>query len=184
MKKISLSFLLILVSLLSGQSNWARTITGHESDPTIDLANRLAQPRARRCVREDLSMKEGETNAAMGGVRETPYIFTNISSSACTLVGYPELELLNQKSLVVRRATKQKSDEESASVTLDPGKTAWFNLNYNSGGAGHMGRPCPSYQKVRVTAPRIARPFVLRTSIQTCPKTDFDVTSINAGMPQ
>jgi len=138
----------------------------------------------RPCVREDLRIKEGETDAAMGGVRVTPYIFTNVSSSACTLDGYPALELLNQRGAVIRRATRQKSDEPNAAATLEPGKTAWFNLNYNSGGAGHMGKPCPTYQKVRVTAPRVARPFVVRTDIQTCAKTDFEVSSISSGTPQ
>ena len=120
----------------------------------------------------------------MGGVRTTPYIFTNVSSSMCTLDGYPALELLNQRGAVIRRATKQKSDEPNAAATLEPGKTAWFNLNYNSGGAGHMGKPCPTYQKVRVTAPRVARPFVVRSEIQTCAKTDFEVSSISSGTPQ
>ena len=120
----------------------------------------------------------------MGGVRMTPYIFTNVSSSACTLDGYPALELLNQRGAVIRRATRQKLDEPNAAATLEPGKTAWFNLNYNSGGAGHMGKPCPTYQKVRVTAPRVARPFVVRSEIQTCAKTDFEVSSISSGTPQ
>jgi len=150
----------------------------------INPANRPARPRVRPCVREDLRIKEGETDAAMGGVRMTPYIFTNVSSSACTLDGYPALELLNQRGAVIRRATRQKLDEPNAAATLEPGKTAWFNLNYNSGGAGHMGKPCPTYQKVRVTAPRVARPFVVRSDIQTCAKTDFEVSSISSGTPQ
>src|SRR5258708_22075539 len=118
-KKISAAFLLVFVSLSFMHSNRARALIGHESDSTTDLTSGPAQPRARQCVREDLRIKEGETDAAMGGVRETPYIFTNISSSACALDGYPALELLNQKGVVVRRATKQKSDEPNAAVTLD-----------------------------------------------------------------
>ncbi len=165
------------------QNDRARAST-HEAYAMINPANRPAQPRVRPCVREDLRIKEGETDAAMGGVRMTPYIFTNVSSSACALDGYPALELLNQRGAVIRRATRQKSDEPNAAATLEPGKTAWFNLNYNSGGAGHMGKPCPTYQKVRVTPPRVARPFVVRSDIQTCAKTDFEVSSISSGTPQ
>ena len=184
MKKISLVFLLVLVSLFFIQSNRVRASIRHEDHSTIRLANGPAQPRVRPCVREDLRIKEGETDAAMGGVRATPYIFTNVSSSACMLDGYPAVELLNQKGAVVRRATRQKSDGPNASVTLEPGKTAWFNLNYNAGGAGHMGKPCPIYQKVRVKAPRVARLFVMRTEIQTCAKTDFTVSAISPNLPQ
>ena len=165
-------------------SNRARAIVGHESDYTTDLANRRVQTRARQCGREDLRIKEGETDAAMGGVRETPYIFTNISSSACTLDGYPALDLLNQKGVVVRRATKQKSDGPKAAVTLNPGKTAWFNLNYNSGGAGHLGKPCPTYPKLKIVAPGTTRAFVLRSAVQSCPRTDLQVSSIQSGAPQ
>ena len=184
MKKISAALLLVLVSLSFIHSNRARAIIGHESDSTTDLANGSAQPRARKCVREDLKIKEGETDAAMGGVRETPYIFTNISSSACTLDGYPALELVNQKGVVARRATKQKSDEPTVAVTLDPGKSAWFNLNYNSGGAGHMGKPCPTYPKLKIVAPGTTRAFVLRSDVSSCPRTDLQVSSIQSGAPQ
>lgn len=183
MKKISVAFLLVFASLCFMHSNRARAIAG-QSDSTNDLANGPAQPRPRKCVREDLRIKEGETDAAMGGVRETPYIFTNISSSACTLDGYPALELLNQKGMVMRRATKQKSDEPKGAVILDPGKTAWFNLNYNSGGAGHMGKPCPTYPRLRIVAPGTTRAFVLHSGLQSCPGTDLQVSSIQSGAPQ
>jgi hypothetical protein len=139
---------------------------------------------ARSCTHENLKVKAGEGNAAMGGVRETPFIFTNVSASPCTLEGYPNLELLNEKGSLVKRATKQKSDETVAAVTIEPGKAAWFNLNYNAGGAGHMGKPCPTYPKVRIIAPGVTQPFMLRAGIQTCARTDFAVTAISSGAPQ
>ena len=183
-KKISLAFVLVFVSLSFIQSERARAISHHENYSAINVANKPAQTRVRPCVREDLRIKEGETDAAMGGVRETPYIFTNVSSSACTLDGYPALELLNARGAVVRRATKQRSDEPNATATLDPGKTAWFNLNYNSGGAGHMGKPCPNYPKVKIVVPGTTRAFMLRSYVQSCPRTDLQVSSIRSGTPQ
>jgi hypothetical protein len=141
-------------------------------------------PRLQACAHQNLKVKAGEGNAAMGGVRETPFIFTNVSASACTLEGYPNLELLNEKGALVKRATRQRSEERVAAVIIEPGKTAWFNLNYNAGGAGHMGKPCPAYPKVKITAPGVTQPFVLRAEIQTCVRTDFSVTAITAGEPQ
>jgi hypothetical protein len=138
----------------------------------------------RSCTHENLRVKSGEGDAAMGGVREVPFIFTNVSASPCTLEGYPHLELLNKKGLLVKRATKQKADAPVAAVTIEPHKTAWFNLNYNAGGAGYMGKPCPAYPKVKIIAPGIKQPFVLRADIQTCAGTDFSVTAINSGEPQ
>ncbi len=165
------------------QSDRARAISGHKGYSSINLANGPVQ-RVRPCIRQDLRIKEGETDAAMGGVRATPYIFTNISSSACTLDGYPALELLNQRGAVIRRATKEKSDEPNTTATLEPGKTAWFNLDYNSGGAGHMGKPCPTYPKLRIVVPGTTRAFVLRSGVQSCPRTELEVSSVRSGMPQ
>ena len=143
-----------------------------------------AQSNPQPCSREDLKIKEGETDAAMGGVRRTPYVLTNASKAACTLNGYAAVELLNKAGAVVKRASKQKTDDPITAATLEPGKTAWFALNFNAGGAGYMGKPCPSYRQMRITTPGAKRPFVLKTDIQTCAKTDFDVTPIVAGTPE
>ena len=135
------------------------------------------------CRREALSIKEGETDAAMGGVRQTPYTLTNTSSSPCTLEGYPSVEVMNRQGKVVRRSKKQKVDEEIVSVTVEPGKTAWFSLNFNSGGAGYMGKPCPTYKVMKITAPGADRAIVLRTSITSCSGSTFEVTPVHAGSP-
>jgi len=183
-KQVTLTFAFAIVTLFFVQFDQTRAVIRYEGYSGILLGNRLTQPQPRTCLREDLRIKEGETDAAMGGVRATPYIFTNVSSSACTLNGYPIVELLNRRGAVVRRASKQKSDKPAATATLAAEKTAEFNLYYNSGGAGYMGKPCPIYHKIKITASGVAQPFVLRTDIQTCAKTDFEVSSVSAGAPQ
>lgn len=167
------------VGALPGMSNATGLIKVAGLKPP-DAAQSSTQP----CAREDLKIKEGETDAAMGGVRRTPYVLTNASKAPCTLKGYPALELLNKAGAVVKRATKQKTDDPISTATLEPGKTAWFALNFNAGGAGYMGKPCPTYRQVRITTPGAKRPFVLKTEIQTCGKSDFDVTPILAGAPE
>jgi hypothetical protein len=171
--RVRLALAIIAISLAFAQ---AYSRASHHSGPKPAIA--------RSCTHEDLKVKAGEGNAAMGGVRETPFIFTNVSASACTLEGYPGLELLSEKGALVKRATKQKSDAAIAAVTIGPGQTAWFNLDYNAGGAGHMGKPCPVYRKVKITAPGVTQPFVLRAEIQTCARTDFSVTAISSGAPE
>lgn len=171
--RVALAIITVSLALAQGYSSWA-------SNRSV----RLMPAVARACTHHDLKVKAGEGNAAMGGVRETPFIFTNVSASACTLEGYPGLELLNDKGSLIKRATKQKSDEPLAAVIIEPRKTAWFNLNYNAGGAGYMGKPCPTYSKVKITAPGVTPSFVLRAEIQTCSRTDFSVTAITSGEPQ
>lgn len=180
-KQISFAFALMIICCLLIQTDAAIT---HRSYSRSDSRAKLNRPDARPCVRDDLRIRQGETEAAMGGVRVTPYIFTNISSSTCTLNGYPRLVLLNQKGAVVRRATKQPADDPVVPATLEPGKTAWFNLNYNAGGAGYLGKPCPTYRRLRITAPGIPTPFALSSEIQTCPRTSFEVSYVLPGVPE
>ena len=172
---VRLTLVVINIILACAQSYPSRANSGR---------NRLIPALTRPCTHQDLNVKSGEGNAAMGGVREQPFIFTNVSASPCMLEGYPGLELLSQKGSLIKRASKQKSDQAIATVIIEPRKTAWFNLNYNAGGAGRTGKPCPAYPKVRITAPGVSPPFVLRADIQTCPRTDFSVTAITSGEPQ
>jgi Protein of unknown function (DUF4232) len=143
-------------------------------------------PAAEPCLRENLTLKEGETEAAMGGVRVTNYVFTNRSSAPCTLSGYPRAELLTRKGAVVRRAAHSEQPIESGGQTIeiDSGKDAWFNLYFNSGGAGYTGKACPTYSRIRILAPGTTHPFILRTSIRSCRKTDFQVSRVQQGTPE
>jgi hypothetical protein len=180
MNRIRIALLITAVAAVAGYCIIQGTIL-------LEATNRpfaAPHPNVRSCARESLTIKEGETDAAMGGVRRTPFVIKNDSSSACTLEGYPALELLNRAGAVVKRATKQKTDDPVTPVTLEPGKTAWFALNHNAGGAGYMGKPCPTYTRVRISIPTVTRPFTLRSDIQTCAKTDFEVTAISAGAPE
>jgi hypothetical protein len=158
---------------------------GQSSIKSVDRTSAAAQ-----CLRENLSVKEGETDAAMGGVRSVPYTFTNKSSSPCTLKGYPRFEVLNSRGRVVRRAVgKEQVPGDSQQgppqlVTLEPGKTAWFSLYFNAGGAGYTGKPCPTYPKVKITAPGTTRAFVLKSEIQPCRGADVEVSPIRSGTPQ
>lgn len=139
---------------------------------------------ASQCTRGQLSLKAGDEDAAMGGVRGVTYTFTNSSQSPCTLNGYPKLELLNKAGRAIPgRHTVNKAKMFSDSdpvpptdVTLEPGKTAIFMIYYNNGGAGYTGKPCPTYPKVRVTAPGTTKGFLLKQEIQTCIK--VEVSSI------
>jgi hypothetical protein len=129
-----------------------------------------------RCYDDQLSVRHITEDAAMGGVRTIDYAFTNTSSSPCTLSGYPRFEVLNKSGRLVRNGRASRGltmlDEEAKKgphpVPIEPGKTAMFQVYYNAGGAGYMGKPCPTYRKVRITAPGARRGFVLREDIQLC----------------
>ena len=169
-----LTLIAVASSLALGQTNVNNSGQNHKSRATT------------QCLRESLSVKEGETDAAMGGVRSTPFTLTNNSSAPCTLKGYPRFEVLNSQGRVVRRAVDKEEvpgDSQQGPpqlVTIEPGKTAWFSLYYNSGGAGHVGKPCPTYHKIKIAAPGTTRAFVLRSEIQPCRGIQIEVSPVRS----
>ena len=121
---------------------------------------------AEQCTYTQLSLQHEDEDAAMGGLRDMKFIFTNTSSAPCTLKGYPRFELLNKSGEPAGHAgnglTRMGDDlkQEPQLVTIEPGKTAIFWIDYLARGAGSMSKPCPTYRKFRVTAPAITRAFV------------------------
>jgi hypothetical protein len=131
-----------------------------------------------QCGNNQLSLRHEDEDAAMGGLRNMKFIFTNISASPCTLEGYPRFELLNKLGQPVRggRATNgltRMGDDLKKPpqlVTIEPGKTAMFWIGYLARGAGSIGKPCPTYRKFKVTAPGTNRVFIQSNSyvIEVC----------------
>ncbi len=182
MKSSRLTFTAAVFAIVAGHLLCGRAIGWPPG--TASASDRIAEAAIPACTKENLSIKAGEGDAAMGGVREIPFIITNTSSSSCTVTGYPSLDLLNKAGAVVKRATRQKSDDPIAPVALEPGKTASFMLNYNAGGAGYMGKPCPTYSRVRISVPGISGSWTLKAGVQTCAKTNFEVSALRTGSPE
>jgi hypothetical protein len=127
-------------------------------------------------------------DAAMGGSRLVDYAFTNTSSTPCTLFGYPRFILLDKWGRPMRGGRAVNSDQlpdgnlSPRLVRLEPGKTAWFRIHYNSGGAGYVGKPCPISEKVRITAPGTKRAFILDEGISRCRR--VEISPVQNGLPE
>jgi hypothetical protein len=142
------------------------------------------------CHGADLSVRHVNDDAAMGGHLLTDYAFKNNSSNACTLKGYPQFELLNKSGGLLPKGravnTRQLMGEDAPSapqlVTIEAGKEAMFRVYTNNGGAGYMGKPCPTSRKVRIVAPGTTRAFVLKDEIRSCQK--VQVSAVRAGSPE
>ncbi len=136
------------------------------------------------CRADQLSVRHTGEDAAMGGARRIDYAFTNTSHTPCALKGYPRFEVLSRSGRVVRRGRAAAGDgvgNPRDVVSIEPGGTATFFVTYNAGGAGRLGRPCPTYPRVRITAPGDRRGFVLREAIQLCRGLEVSPVSIPSG---
>lgn len=144
------------------------------------------------CRGEQLSVRQvpDSEDAAMGGERTVDFAFKNTSTSPCTLHGYPRLQLLDRSGRPARRGravnnNQLAGDEQNQTpqlATLAPGKTAWFRFHFNNGGAGHVGKPCPTFPKIKITAPGTKRDFILRDGIQSC--REVEVSAVQSGKPE
>lgn len=128
------------------------------------------------CKGANLSVRHANDDAAMGGHNLTDYAFKNESAAPCTLKGYPRFELLTKPGGLMRRGRgvntrKLIGDDEPQApqlVTIDAGKEAIFRVYTNNGGAGRLGKPCPTSHAVRIVAPGTTRAFVLKDHLTTC----------------
>ena len=140
------------------------------------------------CGGQDLTVRHVTDDAAMGGQRTIDYAFKNISTSPCTLIGFPGFELLD-KSGTVRPGGRainsanllgDETNQQTRPVIIEPGHEAGFRVYYNSGGAGYVGKPCPLSRKVRIMAPGTFRRFVLREQIRSCRSVEVCAVTIYA----
>ena len=142
------------------------------------------------CRGQDLSLRHVTEDAAMGGLRMIVYAFKNKSSAACTLKGYPRFELLDKsgnvrphgRAINSQTAPGEETKQPPQLVTLEPGKEAGFRVDYSTGGAGYLGKPCPLSRKVRITAPGTTRHFVRREEISLC--SGLQVLAVGSEVPQ
>src|SRR5947209_6276049 len=96
---------ILLLTLIAAASSLA---LGQTNVKSVGYLQNNKSSAAAQCSGASLSVKVGDTDAAMGGERMVTYSFTNKSTSPCTLNGYPHVELLNRKGTVGRRATNSK----------------------------------------------------------------------------
>jgi hypothetical protein len=134
-----------------------------------------------RCLRANLTLRLIDTDAAMGGVRSSGYAFKNNGASACSLVGFPKLQLLNKAGKPMGTKKIHNAEETPVAVELPAGGEAFFHVDFNEGGAGHEGPPCPASTKVKITAPGTTAPFVRKDAISLCG--DVTVSALSSTAP-
>lgn len=128
------------------------------------------------CQGASLSLRYIDTDAAMGGVRRASYAFKNNGLAACTLSGFPHLQLLNPNGQLVWGNHIVHTEDPPGTVTLAPGGEAFFSIQYNEGGAGHVGPPCPSVRRIKIRAPGTKRWFGRKDQIFLC--SDVAITPV------
>lgn len=131
-----------------------------------------------RCSGKQISVSEGEGESDMGGKRYGVFEFTNKSDKPCGMAGFPGFAALDRSGKVMKNVPIQYTNnypngtsEKNAhrkTVTLEPGKKARFQIYYNDGMAIPRRKPYPEVKKVRISAPKDKRSFVLTSRFTVC----------------
>jgi hypothetical protein len=107
-----------------------------------------------------LAMDPAHSSGGAAGSLGITYIFTNTSATACTLGGFPGLQLLNASNQPLTTTTI-RSSETPTTVTLQPGRNAWFDIEFpTQTGFGNL--QCPTSAALAVIPPNDVSPVVLR----------------------
>jgi hypothetical protein len=122
------------------------------------------------CQPGQLSLTVASTGAAAGSSRVT-YVFRNISAGACSLYGYPGMQMLDAAghplpTTVIRGSSVTVPALPKRLVVLQPKGAASFYAGYSNVPTGS--EQCPSSARVEVTPPNDYSHLTISEKIAPC----------------
>lgn len=115
------------IALLAVACGTASAPSPGSSNKTVTVTATPQPTGPGQCSTADLKLTIGQENGAAGTVYY-PIEFTNTSSSACTMYGYPGVAFVTKPGGRVIGAPAGRSSSERDVITLDPGITAQATL--------------------------------------------------------
>jgi hypothetical protein len=161
-----------------------RTVTTTAPAPSTAAQAGSTASAAARCRVGQLAVHQTEQQGAAGSIH-LDYAFTNTSSKACTLDGYPGLGLLDahgrplpthvlrQPSVVVPAVAERR-------VTLAPGRRAWFYAGYSDVSP----TACIVASRLEVTPPDAYGHLTIPTRMAPCGGGRINVSPVFAHAPR
>lgn len=137
--------------------------------PTASATSSLAAVAV--CRTDQLSLSMGQSGAALGHVA-VEHRFTNGSAQACSLTGYPQIQLVDANHTAMAVPVQQSTGaytftgQQVQTVVLSPGASAYFKLEWTD--VPPSSGSCPRASYLRATAPGAASAIELAESIQPC----------------
>ncbi len=175
------SGLIILILALAGCATQAdKTAAPSVSATSISTAstNAVISPVViPDCATSQLSIIDGRVGVAMGNVSDNGIAFKNVSTSACRLKGFPNIQLLGALgNPIVTHLNKGTSYTVQATpeklVTLLPNDEALFDLGYTDA-TGYGTEKCPTAFREAITPPGSTRSIIVA----------WEITVFGGGIP-
>ena len=146
--------------------------------PVASAALHAAQRTPADCTRHQLGVRSNGTAGGAGTIHGA-WVFTNRSGIACTLDGYPDMQLYGRSGRPILTIVKRDLLPTPTRVKLAPGGSATFFSSYSDVSSGP--RPCPTSAVVRIAAPNADASLFIPAALQPC-RGVVDVSAVLAGI--
>jgi hypothetical protein len=133
---------------------------------------------AANCVRAQLGVRNNGTSGALGTIHGA-WVFTNRSDTACTLNGYPDLQLYGRGGRPLPTTTKKDLSPGPSQVSLAPDHSATFLSRYTDVPTGSQ--HCRPSAVLEIMAPNAADGLFIRAQLQACGGV-IHVSAVEAGV--
>lgn len=122
-----------------------------------------------RCYTTQLTVAPGPAQGAAGSIGQSVH-FRNVSVHACTLYGYPGMQMLNGSghdltTYVHRGSSVTVMQRPVRLVTLGPGQQAAFDIGY-ADATGFGNERCPASARVEITPPNDYKALTITWRLQ------------------
>ncbi|TMK90483.1 MAG: DUF4232 domain-containing protein [Actinobacteria bacterium] len=145
--------------------------------PTISAALQTAS-RPASCLRNQLGVRANGINGAAGTIHGA-WVFTNVSTTACDLDGYPDIQLYGRAGRPIPTTVKRNLPPAPSHVKLLPGGSATFYSSYNDVPSGSAA--CPTSAVIQITPPNASASLFIPAQLQAC-RGVVHVSAVRAGV--
>jgi hypothetical protein len=118
---------------------------------------------AANCLRAQLGVRNNGSSGSLGTIHGA-WVFTNRSDTACTLNGYPDLQLYGPAGRPIPTTVVQDLPPAPAAVTLAPGASGTFFSSYSDVDP----QPCRTSAVIQIAAPNADAPHFIPAQLQAC----------------
>lgn len=117
------------------------------------------------CLRNQLGVRANGIDGAAGTIHGA-WVFTNLSTKACDLDGYPDLQLYGRAGRPIPTTVKRDLAPAPTHVKLVPGGSATFYSRYSDVSSGPG--TCPASSVIQITPPNANASLFIPASLQAC----------------
>ncbi|MDP9299593.1 MAG: DUF4232 domain-containing protein [Actinomycetota bacterium] len=131
--------------------------------PAVSAALQAARPAS--CLRDQLGVRANGINGAAGTIHGA-WVFTNLSTMACDLDGYPDLQLYGRAGRPMPTTVKRNLPPAPSHVKLSPGGSATFYTSYSDVSSGS--HACQTSAVLQITPPDAAASLFIPAQLEAC----------------